>query len=154
VEVIERLFSTLRMWTNVAVMWIEAVINVAVEVVGAVEPGAGSDEHTAVEPLGSVVPIGGAVVRGDVVEAIRASRLCSDIDRDLGRRRAWDAQQCGHHGRKGKDFQIAHKILLSLEKCNPDAKSYKDWKRLKFKEEFDKNSSSPKLDPVCKVTTG
>jgi len=34
VEVIEGLFSTVRMWTNVAVLWIEAVINVAVEVAG------------------------------------------------------------------------------------------------------------------------
>src|SRR5882762_10889268 len=57
VEVIEGLISTRRMWTSVAMMWIEAVIHVAVEVVGAVEPRAGSDEHAAVEPLGSVVPV-------------------------------------------------------------------------------------------------
>ena len=74
VEVIEGLISTLRMWTNVAVMWVEAVINVAEEVVGAVEPRASSEEHAAVEPLGSVVPIWGAVVRGNVVVAIRANR--------------------------------------------------------------------------------
>ncbi len=54
VEVIEGLVSDLD---HVAVMWIEAVINVTVEVVGAVEPGAGSDEDTAGEPLGPVVPI-------------------------------------------------------------------------------------------------
>ena len=41
-EVIEGLVSTLRMWTNVAVMWIEAVINVAIELVGSAEPGTGS----------------------------------------------------------------------------------------------------------------
>ena len=83
VEVIEGRLSTLRMWTNVAVTWIEAVINVAAEVVGAVEPRAGSDEHAAVEPLGPVVPIWGAVVWGPVIEAIWANRLWSDIDRDL-----------------------------------------------------------------------
>src|SRR5258708_5793379 len=92
VEVIEGLVSTLRMWTSVAVMWIEAVINVAVEVVGAVEPRPGSDEHAAAEPLGPVVPVGGTVVWGEIVVAVRASRLCSDIDGDLSRRRAWDAQ--------------------------------------------------------------
>jgi hypothetical protein len=31
VETIEGLISTLRMWTNIAVMWIEAVINVGLE---------------------------------------------------------------------------------------------------------------------------
>jgi hypothetical protein len=88
---IEGLISTRRMWTNVAVMWIEAVINVAVELVGAVEPRASSDEHATVEPLGPVVTIWGAVVWGEVVKAIRANRLWSDIDGDLGRCRLRDA---------------------------------------------------------------
>ena len=90
-EVIEGLISTRRTWTNVAMMWIEAVINVAAEVVGAVEPRAGSDKHAAVEPLGPVVPIWGAVVGGEVVKAIRANWLCPDIDGDLGRSRPWHA---------------------------------------------------------------
>jgi hypothetical protein len=90
-EVIECLISTLRMWASVAVMWIEAVINVAAEIVGAVKPRASSDEHATVEPLGPVVSIWGAVVWGEVVKAIRASRLWSDIDGDLGRCRPRDA---------------------------------------------------------------
>jgi hypothetical protein len=45
VKVIESLVSPGRMWTNVTVMRIEAVINVATEVAWAVEPGTGSDEH-------------------------------------------------------------------------------------------------------------
>jgi hypothetical protein len=122
VKVIEGFLSTLRMWTSVAVMWIEAIINVPAEVVGAVEPRAGSDEHAAVEPLGPVVSIWCAVVWGDVVVAIRASRLWSDIDGDLGGCRERDAQQSGNQGGKGKDFPIAHKLLLTLEKGNPDAK--------------------------------
>src|SRR6266403_1914718 len=117
VEVIEGRLSTRRMWTNVAVMWIEAVINVAAEVVVAVEPRAGSDEHVAGEPFGTVVPIW-----GEVVVAIRAIRLCSDIDGDLGGYRARDAQQSDNQDGKGKDFPIAHKFLLTLENSNPDAK--------------------------------
>jgi hypothetical protein len=58
VEVIKGLLSTVRMWTSVAVMWIETVIDVAVEVVSTVEPRAGSDEHAAAEPLGPVYPYG------------------------------------------------------------------------------------------------
>ena len=134
VEVIEGLISTRRMWASVAVMWIETIINMAAEIVGAVEPRAGSDEHAAVEPLRAVVPIWGAPVWCVVVKAIRAHRLWSDIDGDLGRCRARDAQQSDKHGRKGKDFPIAHKFLLTLEKGNPDAKRCNDWKRLKFKE--------------------
>lgn len=147
VEVIEGPLSTLRMWTNVAVMRIEAVINVAAEVVGAVEPRAGSDEHAAGEPLGTIVPIWGAVVWGEVVVAIRASRLYSDIDGNLGGCRARDDQQSGNQGGKGKNFPIAHKFLLTLEKRNPDAKICDDWKRLNFQEWLG-------MGPVCKVTTG
>jgi hypothetical protein len=116
-EVIKGPISTLRMWTTVAVMWIEAVINVTAEVVRAVKPRAGSDEHAAVEPLGPVVPIWGAVVWGDVIVAIRASRLRSDIDGHLGGRGAGDAQKSGNQGGKGKDFPIAHKFLLTLKKA-------------------------------------
>jgi hypothetical protein len=122
------------MWTHVAVMWIEAAINVAAEVVGAVEPRAGSDKHAAVEPLGTVVPIWGALVWGGVVKAIRASRLWSDINGNLGGCRARNAQQSSNQGRKGKYFPITHKLLLTLEKGNPDAKTGSDWKRLKLKE--------------------
>jgi hypothetical protein len=119
---IEGLISSVRMWTSVAVMWIEAVINLAVEVVGAVEPRAGSDEHAAVEPLGPVVPVWRAVVRGEVVVAIRASRLCSDVDGDLGGCRARDAQQSESHYRKGKEFPIAHEFLLTPVRGSLDAK--------------------------------
>jgi len=102
VEVIEGLVSAFRMWTNVAVMRIEVVINMAVEIVGPVEPRAGSDEHAATEPLGSVVPVWRAVVRGHIVVAIRAHRFCSDIDGDLRGCRARNTQQSGNQGRKAR----------------------------------------------------
>jgi len=56
VEMIEGLVSAFRMWTNVAVMRIKVVINVAVEVARTVEPRAGSDEHAAAEPLWPSLP--------------------------------------------------------------------------------------------------
>jgi len=61
-KVIEGFVSALRNGTLVAVMGIETVINVALEFVGAVEPGAGADEHAGVEPLGAVVAVRRAVV--------------------------------------------------------------------------------------------
>jgi hypothetical protein len=51
VEMIKGLLATFRMWTSVAMLRIEAVVNVTVEVVRTVEPRAGSDEHAAAEPL-------------------------------------------------------------------------------------------------------
>jgi len=121
-EVIKGLVSTVRMWTMVAVMWIETVIHVAVEVVSTVEPRAGSNEHAAVEPLGPVVPVWRAAVWFVIVVAIRANRFCSDIDRDLRRCRARNAQQSRNQCRKGKKFPIAHEFLLTLERSNPHAK--------------------------------
>jgi hypothetical protein len=150
VEVIEGLVSAVRMWTSVAVMWIEAVINVAVEVVGAVEPRAGADEHATAEPLGPVVPVWGTVVWGVVVVAVRASWFCTDIDGDLSRRRAWDAQQSGNQGRKGKQFPKAHEFLLTPEGGNPDAKVVMNWKRLKLRKGWVNAEHAPKLHPVCK----
>jgi len=108
-EVIEGLVSTSRKWTTVAVMWIEAVINVTAKVVGAVKPGAGSDEDSSAEPLGPVVPVWGAVVWGIVEVTIRANRRCSDIDGNLSGCRARDAQQNDNHDGKGKEFPMAHK---------------------------------------------
>ena len=92
-EVIKGLVTTVRVWTSVAVMRIETVINVALEVVGAVEPRAGSDEQATAEPLGPVVPVWGAGVWGGIVVAIRAIRCCSDIDGDLCMCQTRNAQQ-------------------------------------------------------------
>jgi hypothetical protein len=117
-EVIKGLIATLRMWTSIALMWIEAVINVAAKVVATMEPRAGSDEHTAAEPLGPIVSIWGAVVWSEVVIAVRACRFWSDIDGDLGWCRARNVQQSGSQGRKGKKFQIVHVFLLTGRKAN------------------------------------
>jgi len=112
VEVIEGLVSAFRVWASIAVMGIEAVINVTVEVMSSVEPRAGSDEHTAGEPLGPIVSVRGAIVRGDVVVAVRATRLWSDTDGDLCGCRARNAQQSRNESRKGKEFPIVHVFLL------------------------------------------
>jgi hypothetical protein len=87
-EVIERSVSVFRTWTSVAVMWIEAVINVAVEVVRTVEPRTGSDEHTAIEPLWPVVSVRSTVIRREVVVAVRAYWFRANVDGDLSGSRA------------------------------------------------------------------
>src|SRR5260370_9161935 len=93
-----------------------------VEVEGEEEPRAAAHEAAAAQPLGAVVPVWRAGVWGGIVVAIRATRFCSDIDRDLRRCRARNAQQSRNQDRKDKKFQISHKFLLALERSNPDAK--------------------------------
>jgi hypothetical protein len=68
----------------IAVLHIEVVIYIAMEVGGAMEPLAGTYEDSAVEPLRAVVAVGSAVVGGVVVVAIGTIRRRSDLDSDLG----------------------------------------------------------------------
>ena len=82
-EVVERPVSTFRMRTSVAMMWIEAVIHMAIKVLGAAEPRAGSDENAATEPLRPVVPVWATVIRREIVVTVGANRFRSDIDGDL-----------------------------------------------------------------------
>jgi hypothetical protein len=95
VEVVEGSVSMLREWAAVAVLGVEAVVHVAVEVVGAMEPRAGSGKETAAEPLRPIVSVWGAVLRRIVEVAIRASRRYPDIDGDPCRCRSWDTQHSG-----------------------------------------------------------
>jgi hypothetical protein len=95
VEVIEGLVSMLREWTAIAVMWIKAVIYVAVEASRAMKPRAGSNKDTAGEPLRPIVSIGGAAVRRIVEVAIWASRRYSNIDGDPCRCSSWETKRSG-----------------------------------------------------------
>jgi hypothetical protein len=110
-EVIEGLVSMLRNWTAVSVVWIKAVVHVAVKACGAMEPGAGSDKDTAGEPLGSVVPVGSAAVRRIVEIPIRARGRYPDINGDPCRSRAWDTQLATATMTSAKTFQC--RISLS-----------------------------------------
>src|ERR1700727_609681 len=104
VEMIKGLLAVFRIWTSVAMLRIEAVFNVTVEVVRTVEPRAGSDEYATAEPLGPVVPVRSAVVWRVVVVAIRARRFGADVYRDLRGCRTRYAGQSGEHNGEGKNF--------------------------------------------------
>jgi hypothetical protein len=120
--VIEWLVPTFPDMDQRSVIRIEAITDVAVKVVRAVEPRASSDEHTAVEPLGPIVSIRGAVVRGVVIVAVRAHGLWPDIDGDLGGCRLRNAQQSGNQCWNGKKSPVAHVFLLIPKKSNLGAK--------------------------------
>jgi hypothetical protein len=84
VEVVELLLAASWHRSNVTVMRIVAVVDMAVEAVRAVKPGAGANEQAAGKPIGPIVAVGSAVI-GSVVEVpIGAHGRHSNVDGDLG----------------------------------------------------------------------
>src|ERR1700683_4759387 len=69
-------------WTFVSMVGMEAIVHVAVEISGSMEPGAGDNEYTSGEPFRAVVPGRGAAIRGHVVVAVGTCRCYSDVDAD------------------------------------------------------------------------
>jgi hypothetical protein len=67
----------------VSVMWVKAVVNVAIKPARAVEPRTSSKEDPAHKPIGPIVTIGCAVVRLVVEVPIRANRSHANTDSDL-----------------------------------------------------------------------
>jgi hypothetical protein len=103
-EVVEGLRAVFGERSMVAVVRIVAVVDMAVKAVRAVEPGAGSDENSAVKPVGPIVAIGGTVI-GSVVEVpIGAPWRHSNADADLGRCHRSPADYCRCENRDGQDF--------------------------------------------------
>lgn len=85
VEVGECPVSAFRQGAYIAVVRVPAIIDVAVEAVRAVEPGAGSDEHSVHEPIGTVIAVGSTVIRSIVEVSIWAYGRGPNVDRNLGR---------------------------------------------------------------------
>jgi hypothetical protein len=92
-KVVESPVSTLWKRAVVPMSRVETIVHVAVEAMGAVEPGTGSDKDTAVEPFRPVVSVRGAAIWSIVEVTVWTSRRYSDIDSDSSRCRARDTQQ-------------------------------------------------------------
>jgi hypothetical protein len=73
-----------RRRSPVAVVGVKVVIDMAVEVGGAVKPRAGSDKDSAGEPLRAIVPIRGAAVGSGFVITVRAIGSDANVDANLG----------------------------------------------------------------------
>ena len=84
--VIAGALSTLRHWSVVPVPVVITMVNMAVEVFGAMKPRACSDKYPAVEPLRAVISVRRAVVRRNFVVSIRAGWRRADLDRNLSLR--------------------------------------------------------------------
>src|ERR1700685_1631688 len=86
VEVICRIGLVPFVWCGalIAMLWVEAVVYVAMEVVGTVKPRAGADEDAASKPLRAVIAIRGAGIWCVIVVAVWAIRRYANVDADLG----------------------------------------------------------------------
>jgi hypothetical protein len=78
-EVIECLRATSGERPSVSMMWIEAVVDVAMKTGRAMEPRSCSDKYAVNEPIGSVISIGRAVIRRVIEISIRTYRRNTDI---------------------------------------------------------------------------
>jgi hypothetical protein len=83
VKVVELPLAASGHRTVVSVMWVEAVVNVAVEAAMAVEPWTSSKKYPAGKPIRPIVAIGRTVIRRIVKIPIRAHWSDSDTDRNL-----------------------------------------------------------------------
>ena len=83
-EVVELLCPARGHRSMVAVARIIAIVDVAIKAVGAVEPGAGSDEHPTRKPIRPIVAVGCAIIRSIVEVAVGAYRRHSNVNGNLG----------------------------------------------------------------------
>jgi len=82
IETLSRLgfVATVWLWAAIAMLRMETVIYVTLEVGSAMKPGASANEDATGKPLRTVVAVGGAVVWSDIIITIRTFRCDSDVD--------------------------------------------------------------------------
>jgi hypothetical protein len=71
-------------FTMVAVIRMVVIVDIAMEVFGAVKPGAGTDKDAIGKPLRAVITVGSATVRRHIVITVRTSGRDTDADANLG----------------------------------------------------------------------
>jgi hypothetical protein len=79
-------FARFWQWALIAVFRMETVIYVALELISAMKPRAGTNEDIPGKPFWTVVARGGAAIRSDVIVTIGTIRGYSDADADLSLR--------------------------------------------------------------------
>jgi hypothetical protein len=113
-EVVEALRPALRQRSNVSVMWIEAVVNMAVKAVTAVKPRASSKKHPTNKPVGPIVSVRSTVIGLIVEVSVRAHGSHSDVyaDGNLGWRHGYTTQKASHESCESKRTDFEHDLLL------------------------------------------
>jgi hypothetical protein len=113
-EVVERPRATIGQRASVTTSWIIAVVDVTVEAVRPMEPGAGSDEQTSNEPIRPIVAVGSTVIGCEIEVPVRAHRCNPNVDRDLARCDRSSAEQRSRYSGKSERFEVAHTFSWSF----------------------------------------
>jgi hypothetical protein len=94
----------------VALAIVEVMIDMPIEMVCPVIPGADSDENSAGEPFGAVVAVWGAIIRRNLIIPVRANWGLSDGDCNLraGLMRGSDEKPRGCNGQASKVSYSSH----------------------------------------------
>ena len=119
VEVVKRFSAAFGQRSAIAVMRIEAVVDMAVEVAGAAEPVTSANKHSVHKPIGPVVAVGRALIRRIVEVPIGTDRFRSkvDADGDLGRCGRHPKEQAHCEGCESEDSNFGHDLSLIGLKC-------------------------------------
>jgi hypothetical protein len=109
-KVVETLRPALRQRSNVSVMRIKAVVDMAVKAVTAVKPGTSSNKYPANKPIGTIVTVRSTVIRSIVEVPIRAHGSHSDVytDGNLSWRHRYTAQKPSHESCESKRTDFEH----------------------------------------------
>jgi hypothetical protein len=111
--------STVLRWTlaargpgpAVALTKVEAMINVSIETIRAVEPRSCPDEYTAREPLRTIVAVWSAVIRRDFIVSVRTNRRFSDAHGNLRRRVIGSSHDKAHvNSHETQSSQDVHRV--------------------------------------------
>jgi hypothetical protein len=114
VEVVKLLLASSRHRSNVTVMRIIAIIDVAVEAVRAVKPRASANEEAAGKPIGPIVAVGSAVI-GSIVEVpIGAHGRDANIDGDLRGSYGNTADEGDCESGESKNLTVGHNFSFVL----------------------------------------
>ena len=113
-KVVEALCSTRRQWSVVTVMGIEAIVDMAVKAMRAMEPRTGSNKHPANKPIGPVITVRSTVIRGIVEVTVRAHGSRPDVyaDRNLGLHHRRTAQEASYQSCESKHTDFEHDFPL------------------------------------------
>ena len=116
VEVVEALRPAFRQRSNVTVMRIKAVVDMAVKAARAVKPGASSKKHPLNKPIGPIIAVRSTIIWGIVEVPVRAHGSRSDVDADgnLGSRHGCTAQKASYESRESKRTDFEHDFSLFL----------------------------------------
>jgi hypothetical protein len=105
--------ATVRRWAGIAMMHIEVIIDVAVEMSWSMKPRAGANEYSAYKPFRAVIAVWRAIVWGVIVVAVRTVGSDPDINGDLSVRGGSGYGQAGYRNRsQSKRSESVHRFLL------------------------------------------